>query len=101
MFKKPLVTPHINLNGDNPTTLINQLIDIRSCLFQCMGKMRSASTHHGRNFQTIPNAREMQGEAQDAWNERVQMMLNLYHELGTMSEMIDQQRSNQPKPPVQ
>ena len=66
-FDKPLVAPLVNNNGDPALTLINQLIDIRSALFTTMGKMRAASTHHGRNFQTVPNARVVQREANDAW----------------------------------
>ena len=89
---KSLIYPTVNLNGTSKAQLVEQLMEVMNALRLTEKAMAEASPN-GRDYQNSP----MTGEngvyaAQDAWNERRQMIAKLGQEIEQYAFHISQQK---------
>jgi len=78
VIMKPLVLPHVNLNGTSRECLVEQQCSVLHVLNSLLKVMGDASPN-GRDYQTAPMGTFT--KAQEAWRERWQMIEDLRREI--------------------
>lgn len=92
-FPTSLQTPIINLNGNTADSLLDQLRAVLLVMQDLEKAMAQASdVAHGRNFQTLPDARERTDQAIQAWHERRLMVAQLHNEVLVLAVGIQNQK---------
>lgn len=90
-----LQTPQTNMNGNTPSSLVDQLKDVLTSLNHVERAMSNATDiGHGRNFQTLADGENRARLAREAWRERMLTIHEIHDEVLEIARAIQQQERN-------
>jgi len=87
MSYRYLVPPIVNLNGSSRQELLDQQLEVLLALDVLISRMRQAAPH-ARDFQPRP---QEYIPAREAWNERVEALIEMKGQLASNAYCISQQ----------